>query len=270
MPVGGWLVDGVPGAAVPADDRGLAYGDGLFETVAWRDGAPLRWARHLTRLTAGCRRLGLPPPDPDRLLAEARRVAPARGRAVVKLVLTRGGGGRGYRPPAVPRVRRVVSAHPMPALPAFGAGAAAVFCETRLAASPALAGLKHLGRPEHVLAAAEVARAGAWEGLMRDPDGWVVCGTRTNLFAVRGGVLWTPELSRCGVCGILRAEVLDLARRLAIPIRIGRLGMDDVLGADELFLTNALIGILPVTRLGGGDRPVGPVTRRLAAALAEG
>ncbi len=265
---GRWLVDGEAGAAVPPDDRGLAYGDGLFETVAWRGGRPLRWARHMARLAEGCRRLGLPPPDAGTLLDEARRLAPAAGDAVLKIVLTRGGGGRGYAPPPAARTRRMLSVHPWPRRPAFEAGAAVVLCRTPVAVSPALAGIKHLGRAEHVLAAAELAAAGAWEGLMRDPDGWVVCGTRTNLFAVRAGVLWTPELSRSGVCGILRAEVLALARRLGIPVRVGRLSLAAVREAEELFLTNALIGILPVTRFEAHRLPVGPVARRLAAALA--
>ena len=263
-----WMVDGVEGAALPPLDRGLAYGDGLFETVAWIGGRPRRWARHIERLAAGCRRLGLPPPDGARLLAEARALAPAAGDAVVKILLTRGDGARGYVPSG--GVRRIVGVHPWPEPPAFAEGVALVVCETPAAVTPALAGLKHLGRLEHVLAAGEVAARGAWEGLMRDPDGWVVSGTRTNLFLVRGGALWTPELSRSGVWGILRAEVLERARGLGIAVRRARIGLEAVRAADEIFLTNALVEILPVTRFEDRRLEPGPVTRRLAAAVRKG
>jgi 4-amino-4-deoxychorismate lyase len=264
------LVNGVPETRVPIADRGFQYGDGLFETIAVTDGRLEFWGRHMARLAQGCGRLGLPAPDAALLRREAERLCAQTARGVLKIMVTRGIGGRGYRLPDEVRPTRVLSLHPAPDYPADVAarGVQARVCETRLAIQPRLAGLKHMNRLEQILARAEWREPEITEGLMLDTEGAVIEGTMTNLFAVGGRGLRTPDLSSCGVAGIVRAVVLDLAREMKIPCRTERLVLVDVLAADEIFLTNSVIGIWPVARLGDKVFGVGEVTRRLAAALA--
>ncbi|MGN6513436.1 MAG: aminodeoxychorismate lyase [Lysobacteraceae bacterium] len=230
--------------AVPADDRGLAYGDGLFETMrAYRGGVPW-WEAHWARLAAGAQRLGLALPDPAQARAEALSLLEEMaGSGVLRLQLTRGSGGRGYAPPARALPTWILSAHPLPA-PAQ-AGLRLHWCDTRLAAQPALAGLKHCNRLEQVLARRECEAAGADEGLLRDVDGEVVSATSANLFVLHGDAWRTPPVDRCGVGGICRAHLLP-----ALRAREARLSVREVETADALFLCNAVRGILAVARAG--------------------
>lgn len=253
------LVDGEPESRVAACDRGLCYGDGLFETVLLLKGHAPLWARHMQRLRSGCRRLRLPRPDEDRLWQETRHVADGLERAVVRITVTRGAGERGYAPPSRPRMTRIVNASTAPDLDPdwYAHGIRVRFCDTRLAIQPALAGLKHLNRLEQVLARAEWDDAGIAEGLMRDTEGRLVCATAANLFAVVDGRLHTPALERCGVAGVARAELL--ARDPGV--HVCDLSVEEAMRADELFLTSSVRGIVPVTRIGDHRLPVGPVTR---------
>jgi len=249
-------------------DRGLCYGDGLFETVAVADGQPLYWERHRHRLAEGCARLGLPVPGKV-LDAEAAGLCAGRERAVLRVTLTRGEGGRGYEPPRPAAPTRVLSLLPWPQRPGHwrSQGVRVVLCRQRLAQNPTLAGLKHLNRLEQVLARAEWDDEDIAEGLMLDPSGRLVEGTMSNLFLVRDGCLRTPELSCCGVAGIIRSVILELADTLNIPRQVNRLELSDLAAADEVFLTNSVIGLWPVSRIDGRALAVGPLTRRLASAL---
>jgi 4-amino-4-deoxychorismate lyase len=244
------LVDGLAGEVLSVHDRGLAYGDGLFETLAVRDGRPCLWQRHLDRLFGGARRLGIPLPDPARLRAEALALSAGQARAVLKLILTRSGGGRGYRPPADAAVRRIVMRTDWPASPAEATteGVAVRLCRTRCALSPDLAGLKHLGRLEQVLARAEWDDPAVPEGIMLDPAGRVVEATQSNLFVETDGRLATPRLDQAGVAGIVRGLVLEAAAELGQAVEETRLSLADLQAADALYLTNSLIGVWPVAR----------------------
>ncbi|MCK9538322.1 MAG: aminodeoxychorismate lyase [Dokdonella sp.] len=255
------LVDGVVAGVVDASDRGLAYGDGLFETIAFVAGRAPLWERHMARLAAGCTRLGLPAPDARLLADEAARVAAGELRSVVRICLTRGRGARGYAPPPRTVPTRIVAAHPAPVPDADGQrrGIRVRLCNLRLAAQPALAGLKHLNRLEQVLARDEWDDPAIGEGLLRDADGRLVSATAANLFLVRAGVLQTPALDRCGVAGVARAQVL--AWHAGCQVR--EIEMGDLMLADEVFLTSSVRGVVPVTALDGRSWPVGPLTRTL-------
>lgn len=263
-------VDGRPAEALSLRDRGLAYGDGLFETIAVRAGRPRLLARHLARLEEGARRLFLPVPlalVEQELLAFAAQL----GEGVAKLMLTRGEGLRGYAAPADAQVRRILIGSPAPAYPAgnFDEGIALFPCATRLAEQPLLAGLKHLNRLEQVLARSEWNDPAFAEGLMRDQGGRVVEGVFSNLFLVRDGQLITPELSRCGVAGVMRAELLEWAVGRGIPTAIRDVAYAELLQADEVFLCNSLYGVWPVRRLEAHAWPVGAITRKLQAHFRE-
>lgn len=245
------LVNGQPGSSISAADRGLQYGDGLFETIAVFRGEPLLWQYHMDRLEVGCERLGFPAPDADQLLRESRTVVGECSAAVLKILLTRGIGGRGYTPPSEPAVTRVISCHPLPdyAAECWTLGVNARFCRTRLGINPGLAGLKHLNRLEQVMARREWESATIAEGLMLDAIGRVVEGTLTNLFVWLDDRLVTPDLSHCGVAGVMRRLIMRLAMEHSIPVVESDLYEDQVKSADAVFLTNSLIGIWPVRRL---------------------
>lgn len=265
---GQWLVNGEPLAAISPGDRGLAYGDGLFETMAWRDGA-LRFAeRHLQRLARGCRRLDLPLPAAELLLEEAASLAGQHGCGTLKLILSRGPGRRGYAPAGHTHPTRAMVFYPgRPAAPAPALRLG--LCRTPASINPVLAGLKTLNRLDNVLAAAEIGRRGLDEGIMCTPDGVVVGATAANVFAFRAGVLLTPELSHAGVAGTMRGLVLDCAAALRITSREARISAEELLQMDELFLTNALTGLRRVASLEGHRPPDGELTCRLAQALRE-
>jgi 4-amino-4-deoxychorismate lyase len=256
---------------LPVADRGLQYGDGLFETLALRNGEPLLWDRHVQRLGEGCRRLGLPAPEANLLREEVTRIAGTEARAVAKIILTRGAAGRGYRPDAASTATatRIVQRLPWPAYPVSAGkeGVAVRWCDMRLARQPRLAGMKHLNRIEQVLARAEWQDDYA-EGLMRDTNGQVIEGTKTNLFLVRNdGTVVTPDLSQSGVAGVMRAQVLDSAAAMGMNCLIQAVTTDMVESAQELFLTNSLIGIWPIRRIEARHYVAGQISQTLQAAL---
>jgi 4-amino-4-deoxychorismate lyase len=160
-------------------------------------------------------------------------------------------------------VTRVVMASALRAT-AAGEGIVVHVCETRLARNPTLAGIKHLNRLEQVLACAEWDDPAIAEGLMLATDDRVIGATAANIFLVRHGRLHTPEIRDCGVAGVMRQQVLDLAKTLELGVSVGDFGLPELRAADEIFLTNALAGIRPVIEVAGeGSWPQGEVTQRL-------
>ena len=234
-------------AAIAADDRGLAYGDGLFETMRAHAGMVPWWPAHWRRLLHGAQRLRIPVPAEAEVVRQVSTLLQG-GEGVVKLLLTRGAGGRGYAPPPDSAPTCIVSHHPVPV--ATPGGLTLRWCDTRLAEQPALAGMKHCNRLEQVLARLEWTAPGgpmpgAHDGLMRSTSGDVVCATAANVFALIDGQWRTPPVDRCGVAGVCREWAL--AR---LDARIGILSPQEVETADAVFLCNAVRGILPVARLG--------------------
>src|SRR5687767_12103348 len=245
-----WLVNGRQTSVDPAD-RGLAYGDGLFETMAANDGRIRRLDLHFDRLEEGCRRLEIPAPSRSLLAQELDAHCPRQGRAVVKLIVTRGPGARGYLPPEPATPTRVLAISQWPAYPEsyYRDGISMATCRLRLAENAALAGIKHLNRLEQVLAQLELRGHAIQQGLMLDASGYVVGGTSSNVFVAAAGALSTPSLARCGIKGVMRRAVLEAARTLGIRAEERDLSPAELAGADEVFVTNALFGIWPVTDL---------------------
>jgi 4-amino-4-deoxychorismate lyase len=263
--IGRRLVNGVESSAISVDDRGLQYGDGLFETMSAQDGRVRHFERHMERLAEGGRRLGLPVPDPNLVAAECERALVGLGAGSVKLMVTRGPGPRSYRPPADPAVTRiVVSSAPKPRNDPEE-GIVVRLCDTPLGLNPRLAGIKHLNRLEQVLACAEWDDPAIAEGLMSSVDGRIVCATAANVFLVREGRLLTPAIRDCGVAGVMRGVVLAAAREAGIDTEILDVRLVDFSAADEVFLTNAITGVRPVGEILGLRRYAAPgdVTRIL-------
>ncbi|KPX48875.1 aminodeoxychorismate lyase [Pseudomonas syringae pv. tagetis] len=259
----GW-VDGCPADALSLKNRGLAYGDGLFETIAVKAGQPVLLERHLQRLESGCQRLSIAA-DHTLLRAEMTHFAAELGDGVMKLILTRGDSQRGYAPALDTPSRRILQGGPAPVYPGAHAeqGVRLFDCRTRLAEQPLLAGLKHLNRLEQVLARSEWSDSEHAEGLMRDTSGRLIEGVYSNLFLISKGCLLTADLSRCGVAGVMRAELLDQARNLELAVDIRDLHMSDLESADEVFLCNSVYGVWPVCGFAASNWPVGPLTRKL-------
>ena len=259
------LIDGRPETSLPATDRGLNYGDGLFETMRVHRRRIGLLRRHLARLRASCDRIGLPHPGDDVLAGDIDRLlATGPEEGVLRLVLTRGDGSRGYAPPAASTGRRIVSLHALATRPdRLVVGV----CRSRLGSSPALAGLKHLGRLEQVLAAGEVVAAGWDEGLVLDENDHVVEGTRHNLFFVRQGGLFTPPVCGAGVAGVMRAVVLETMERRGFAGGEAALRYDELDGIEEMILCNAVTGACAVTSLAGRDLPPARVLPKLIEPL---
>ena len=264
------LINGEPGDRVCAHDRGFQYGDGLFETLAVARGVPLLWERHLRRLLHGAARLGIGVAAETAavLRADADRLCQGAERAVLKIILTRGVSGRGYAPSADALPTRVVSLSSWPDSLARAQGASVKFCDTTVARNRALAGMKHLNRLEQILARREL-ETNYDEGLMQDETGHVIEGTMSNVFIVSRGELLTPDLSYSGVAGVMRELVLERARALSLACRVTTLMREEILNAEEVFLTNSLTGLWPVTRIESKTYPAGPVTQRLRALIQE-
>jgi len=259
-----WLVNGQRTGVDPAD-RGLAYGDGLFETMAARDGQ-IRWLDlHFDRLEEGCRRLEIQPPERRILAEEIASHCTRTGRAAVKLIVTRGSGTRGYAPPAASVSTRILSISAWPSYPSshYAKGVRVRVCRLRLASNPTLAGMKHLNRLEHVLAHLELRDTDAEHGLLLDTSEHVVGGTSSNVFAVHRNQLLTPAIERAGVKGVMRRAVLAAAAELGLRTTERDLTLAEVANADELFMTNALFGIWPVASLDSKTFTRGAVTQRL-------
>lgn len=264
------LVNGHPAGSVDAMDRGLAYGDGVFRTLRTEDGQPLWWRDHYAKLAADCAALMLACPDESGLHAEVCRAAEA-GQGVVKIVVTRGTGARGYAPPLGQAATRIVMSAPLPVHAQVHApdDIAARWCALRLARQPRLAGIKHLNRLENVLARAEWDDPAIVEGLLRDDSGAVIGGVMSNLLLAKNGELLTPEVSQCGVAGVARTRVLRAAARRGIRTRIERVLPAAILAADEVMICNSVIGVRRVARLDDVTWPPAGWTDILKSALNE-
>ena len=263
------FVNGRAEATIDALDRGLQYGDGVFETIAVTGGRPRFLDWHFERLADGARRLGFPELDLDGLHTEVLQ-AIAEPRVVVKLILTRGNGPRGYRPPRDTRPTRIVAAFDWPVFSGSAAsdGVCVDWCRTRLGRNTSLAGLKHLNRLEQVLARAEWEDAAMDEGLMQDDRGRVIAATQANLFVRMAGSWVTPVLDECGVAGVMRRAFRHWAAERGDAIAERPIAAAELEDATSLILTNALIGAWPVRELAGRTLAVDPIAAEFNAWLA--
>jgi 4-amino-4-deoxychorismate lyase len=264
-------VNGRAASAVSALDRGLHYGDGLFETIACTAGRARLLDLHLERLGEGCRRLGIDAGDAGQLRKDIVALADQTARAVIKVLVTRGSAlARGYAVSGAETANRILLRYAWPAEDAQLAihGVRLRTATTCLGENPALAGLKHCNRLEQVLARREWQDPGIADSLMYTGGGALVSGTMTNLFIVRNARLETPRIDRCGVAGVMRRAVLQVAAALGVTAQECSLRAGDLENAEEIFVTNALIGIHPVRELDGRPRVPGPMTRALQAGLA--
>lgn len=233
------LVNGSRGRRVEANDRGLQFGDGVFETVRMHEWRPLLWDRHWTRLCRGLDGLGIPHPRESDCLNELRRVTNAPS-ATAKLIVTRGPAPRGYAIPSEVSPTRI-------AMGGTGSGREdwtqmlrLGICTTQTVRSP-LPGCKHLNRLENILARREW-EPGWDEGLMLDDQGWIRCGTQGNVFILEGRRLLTPSVSQYGVAGTRRDWILEHGGSLGLEVREADLSLERLRKADAILLSSSGIG----------------------------
>ena len=248
-------VDGLPADSLPLPDRGLEFGDGLFETLLLRSGTPLYPGLHSERLQRGGLVLGFPAcrDAMARQLAVATAAVAGKGWSwtALRITVTRGNGPRGYAPPMETTPRWVMRATRLDKVEMLPPAALAV-AGIRWPLQPAMAGLKHLNRLEQVLAAGEYQRAGLDEAVMLDQQGAVISVVAGNLFLATGKRLLTPSLQQCGIAGTRRRLVIERwAPALGLQVEETPVSLEQVGQADEVFFCNSLIGLRPVASLSG-------------------
>lgn len=254
---------------LPVTDRGLLYGDGVWETIRVQQGKPQLLDWHLQRLSAGLQALNISFPNLEAFRAEILAACVAQERAAIKLIVTRGTGQRGYNPQTVTEPTRILQLSAWADYPASYAeqGIRLTLCETRLAHQPRLAGFKHLNRLEQILARAEFC-SDYQEGLVCDYFGNVIEGTMSNLFVMRADdSVCTPELTQCGIAGVMRRYIIQTLEKFGSQCHIHPLTLKDVEQAHALFMTNSLIGLWPVREFSGKQYTIPPLLRDLQAAI---
>ncbi len=257
------LVNGEPVDLINNQDRGLQYGDGLFETMVVRNGVICFLARHLRRMQQGCDILSINLVNMKLLSATLQQQATHYEQAVIKLILTAGNSARGYKRSSDSQSNTIIKVSAMPEAD-NGRCIKAMLCTTRLARQPLLAGIKHLNRLEQVLARNEWDDESIQEGLLLDTDNWLIEGTMSNIFLAKDGQLKTPDLSQCGVAGIMRSVVIDLAQAAGIVVNISQISETELKTADEIFMTNSLFEVRPVCEITGITHyKPGPITEAL-------
>ncbi len=259
------LVNGEEIGQIAVNDRGFQYGDGLFETIEVIEGRPVFLEQHLLRLGMGCSRLKIPAVDTNQLTEEIHFVCNQASHAVLKIIVSRGLGGRGYRQPDAIQPTRVISLYPFPDYSTNLAdqGINARFCETQLGLNPALAGIKHLNRLEQVMARAEWDDPDIQEGIMMDVSGHVIEGTMTNLLYVKNGTVYTDPLLLTGVAGIVRGIIKNIIDERGLTLIEHTFGKETLLAGDEVFVCNSIVGIWPVKKIENICFAAGKITKQL-------
>ena len=239
---------------ISLEDRGLLYGDGLFETIAIRDGKLRLWEYHLSRLIRGCEVLSLKSPSKkylhDKVMNAFHESKLEQSSAIAKIIITAGKSKRGYG-----RNKNTVPSEFFSIYPAikiresdYKNGIELTLCKTRLAVNSITAGLKTLNRLEQVLAKIEFEGTHFFEGLTMDSEDNIICGTMSNIFFIKGEGLYTPCLKRCGVKGVMRKHLLVSLKKANIDVNIQPIKITDMEYFDEIFITNSQFGILPVNQ----------------------
>ena len=256
-------VNGVETNHIAISDRGLAYGDGLFETLLFVNGKIILEDFHWQRLKKGCRRLSIMV-DWREIMLHLEQCLQTLNKttSIIKVIVTRGSGGRGYNPVGADCWCSIIQCFPLPSYPDMNKnhGVHLYPCETQLGWQPALAGIKHLNRLEQVLARQEWQNPQYAEGLVCDREGAMIECTMSNIFFVANDKLITPDLSLCGVEGTMRQWILQLDT-LPCHVSIERVMPEMLKCVDEVFICNSIFGVWPVISYASHQWSPGGVTR---------
>ena len=245
-------------------ERALHYGDGLFETLLKLDGEIALWQDHFQRLKKGCERLRIPLVDESELIQLVSNETAELDNAVIKIIVSRGVGGRGLVLPEQNQASVFILNYPYKALKDEQLAIDVSICQTRLPINRNLAGIKHLNRLDYVLAAIEIEELDNQdEGVLCDSDGYLVEGVISNLFFVNNNMVYTPTLENAGVEGVMRQRVIQFLTQQNISLDVGRFKPELLLQASEAFMCNSVSGIRPIRRVDQQTLETGPITRTL-------
>ena len=274
-----YLINGSFDATISPFDRGFAYGDGVFRTLVMRNGVPESWPQHYQKLVADCAAINIVCPSAELLMSDLQQLflidargdenSSAENSSVAKIIITRGEGNRGYTPPPITAPMRVVTKSAMPEYPEtrFIDGVNLIVCETRLAAQPLLAGIKSLNRLENVLARMEWHSPDIADGIFLDTNDNVIECTAANIFARFGDTLITPSLTECGVAGVTRQRIIELAHTLSFKISVETFNLEKLLMADEVIICSSLYGAWQVKSIQEKTIKTGAMAANIRAAL---
>jgi len=250
------IVNGIEESKLSTSDRGFQYGDGLFETITFKNNQLQLWDEHMQRLNNSCERLSLKRVDESLWLEDIKKLDLVND-SVIKLSLSRGNSVRGYLYDEASNVTRVTASFNVPSYPEDNKmGITATICKTPVSMNSALAGMKHLNRLDNVLARNEWNDSAVAEGFMLDNQGHIIEGTMSNVFCVLGDELYSPLLEQCGITGVMRQQVINIAEKLNIPVNIVDISKANFLQMDAVFITNSLIAIWPVKKIIDGENSV--------------
>lgn len=257
-------------AQVPVNDRGFTLGDGLFETIPLYGGKPFLLERHLSRLRGSMRIISLRIPFTDADIARAVTNLAGRGgisRGVARLTVTRGAGPRGYGITGCDSPTWVVTAEPYEPMSQekWERGFALASVGIAKNVSSPLSGVKSTSALERIMILDAAKKAAADEALVLSTEGHVACGSAVNIFWARDGRIETPSLDNGILPGVTRAMTLELAGMEKLETVEAHFPKSMLMEAQEVFVTNSLLGIVPVTSIDGRviSKGPGPVTRRL-------
>lgn len=248
MPLVNCLINGKPQIAINIEDRALHYGDGLFETMLYRHGVIALWPQHYARLKTGCRVLDLDLIDEERLLSGLKLLTQKlKGNSyIIKLIISRGAVGRGLIMDKKSDASWIFLAYDFDIKKLDSRSSEKLkICKTQLLINKTLGGIKHLNRLLYVLAAKELDSDYSEGIMLNDKNAMIEC-IRHNLFFVKSNILYTPAITDCGVAGIKRQQVLDMANKLGITVNIKAILLHELKQMDECFITNAIVGLQSV------------------------
>jgi len=244
------LVNGKESSSIAVTDRGLQFGDGVFETIRIHQGKAVWWQQHIDRLLDGCFRLQFSTlPDVKKLQSEANELLAGSDTGTLKIIVTRGNSSRGYAadPDSIPN-RVLIFTPDLRHQSRAEQGIVLGVCEQPISGSQQLSGIKHLNRLEQVLARLECQNNGWDEGLMLDDRNRVIEGSMSNLFVWHQDRLLTPLLEHTGIKGLCREKIILQAKENGLIVEQCELDLGDLQHSDGLFVTNSLIGIWPVVQ----------------------
>ena len=258
------LVNGKSVSHISVEDRGLLYGDGLFETILCEQGQPVLFDEHIRRLQKGCKKLHICIPDKDLIHSELLECA-QQSNCVIKIIITRGVRPRGYQyDPNDQTSTRVVYRNELTDIPLqyYSSGIRLHLCRHRLPDNVELAGLKHLNRLDQVIASSEWTQEFE-EGITLDQRDYVIEGTMSNVFFESEGKWITPKLDSAGVEGIMRNFILQNASEFSMQCEQSTVTLQQLDNADAIFVCNSVIGVWPVKEFHSKKYSVSDSTRRL-------
>jgi len=256
------IINGEFKDSISVYDRGLAYGDGFFETMLWDSFEKKKetifgvefWLRHLKRIKDGCRLIQINFPSDDEIVRQRNIILKAslkeKKSGLLKMIITRGVGGRGYKfeKNMSPTVIFLSLQKPKIEKEYFKSGVKVKICKTHLSKNTNLFGFKHLNRLDSVLARSEWEDKNFFEGVFVDSKQNILEGTMTNIFFVQKKTLITPPIIDSGINGVMRQVVIDNAKFFFDKVIIQNINLSDVKNFDQMFLTNSVLKIIPVSK----------------------